>query len=322
MIVAQAAPGPDLLDLRSIRYLVAIVEEGSLAAAARRLGVTQSALSRSVQSDERKLGVRLLDRGKHGALPTAMGKLVVEKGRHLLSDSRALIQEIDLLRGAEGGEIRIGAGPYPADLSVGTAVGRLLAQKPRLKVTVAVGDWPVLTARVLEGSLDIAVCELEATTGNPQLAVEPLPSHRGVLFCRAGHPLAARKTVTLESVRGYPLALTALPPRLALLLADQGGTATRTASPAVHVDTFSLARAVVLASDVIGGAVATQIEDDVREGRIVMLPIKLPWLVTGYGFVYRAGRTLAPSVQLFRSLVRKVEDEATKSDREAPARRR
>ena len=302
-------PRPATIDLRSLRYLIAIVEEGSLAGAARRLGVTQSALTRSVQAGERILGVRLLDRGKHGATATVIGQVLVERGRHLLSDVQALMQEIDLLRGADRGEITIGAGPYPADLSVGTAVARLLAEKPGLKVSVSVADWPQLTESVLSGHLDIAVCDVEVAKGNPRLVVEPLPVHRGVLFCRAGHPLSKEKSVTLESIRKYPLALTALPSRLAPLLHGRTDGDTRTATPAIHVATFQLARVIVIGSDVIGGAVAPQIADDLKNGRVALLPIELPWLETRYGFIHRAGRTLAPSLQLFMDQVRAVEGE-------------
>lgn len=298
---------PGALGLRSIRYLVAIVDAGSLAAAARQLGVTQSALTRSVQADERLLGVRLLDRGKRGALPTAVGALVVERGRALLRDAQTLMHEVNLLRGAESGELRIGAGPYPADLSVGTAVARLLAEKPRLKVSVLVGDWPSMTASVIDGDLDVAVCDLETAAGDPRLTIEPLPEHRGVLYCRARHPLADRKHVTLESVRGYPLALTALPSRLQGLLAEHTGSVADPVIPAVHVDTFHVARTIVLGSDAVGAATATQIREDVDSGRIVVLPLDLPWLRTRYGFVYRAGRTPAPSLRLFLEAVRTVE---------------
>lgn len=300
---------PEALGLRSIRYLVAIVDAGSLAGAARELGVTQSALTRSVQADERTLGVRLLDRGKHGATPTAIGALVVERGRALLRDAQTLAHEVDLMRGADSGEVRIGAGPYPADLSVGAAVARLLSEKPRLKVSVSVGDWPRLTAGVVDGNLDVAVCDLETAAGDSRLAVEPLPEHPGLLFCRAGHPLAAEKNVSLEVVRRYPLAMTALPSRLHSLLEARGGGMAGAALPAIHVDTFQLARTIVLGSDVLGGAIAPQIRDDVAAGRVVVLPIELPWLRTRYGFVHRAVRTPAPSVLRFLEHVRAVEQE-------------
>jgi DNA-binding transcriptional LysR family regulator len=94
-------------------------------------------------------------------------------------------------------------------------------------------------------------------------------------------------------------------------------------SPAVHVDTFDLAREIVLRSNVIGAAIPSQIADDVRAGRTVLLPLELPWLTTRYGFIYLAGRTLAPSLQLFMAEVRAVESEiAAQSPRAEGTKRR
>jgi len=300
-------PGP--IDLRSIRYILAIVEERSFARAAQKLKITQPALSRSVQALERSLGVQLLDRSRSGVTPTVFGKPVIERGRELLSDAAVITREIDLLRGADTGEISVGVGAYPAEISAGPAAARLLTARPGLMVRITIGDWPELIDKVLSETLDLAICELSSAERNPRLVVEPLPSHQGYLFCRSGHPLTRHKSVTLEAVREFPIALTALPERLGALIGRAEAAAGAVFAPAAHVDTFQLARAIVLGSDVISGAVAPQLEEDLRAGRIAILPIDLPWLVTRYGFVYLAGRTLAPSLRMFMDAVRDVEFE-------------
>jgi DNA-binding transcriptional LysR family regulator len=314
----MSKPGP--IDLRSIRYLVAIVDEGTFARAAEKLKVTQPALSRSVQALEQALGVKLLDRGKSGATPTVFGRLLIERGRALISDAAAITRELALLSGAEAGEIAVGAGAYPAEICVGPAAGRLLAQRPGLKVRIAIGDWPELTEKVLSETLDLAVCDIADAESNPRLCIEPLPRHQGVLFCRADHPLTKHKTLTLDEVLEFPLALTAVPKRLAPILRREGSLASGPPGPSVHVDTFQLSREVVLRSDVVGAAIPVQIADDVAAGRAVVLPIDLPWLTTRYGFVYRAGRTLAPSLQLFMAEVRAVENEIAEKVASAAAR--
>lgn len=310
-------PGP--IDLRSIRYLVAIVDEGTFARAAEKLKVTQPALSRSVQALEQTLGVKLLDRGKSGTTPTVFGRLLIERGRGLLSDATAITKEIALLSGAEAGEIAVGAGAYPAEICVGPAAGRLIAQRPGLRLRITLGDWPDLTEKVLKEKLDLAVCDVAGAEGNSKLCIERLPQHPGVLFCRATHPLATRKSLTLDDVREFPLTLTALPERLALIVRREGLLRPGPSRPALHVDTFQLARDIVLRSDVIGAAIPAQILDDVRAGRAVTLPLELPWLTTHYGFIYLAGRTLAPSLQLFMAEVRAVENEITAKPTSAAA---
>lgn len=307
-------PGP--LDLRSIRYVLTIVDEGSFARAAQKLGVTQPALSRSVQALESSLGVKLLDRGKFGAAPTVFGRVLIERGRTLIADASVIAREISLLSGGETGEIAIGAGTYPAEICVGPAAGRLLAQRPGINVRVMLGDWPELTEKVLAETLDLAVCDLANAESNPRLQTEPLPEHRAVLFCRAGHPLTRNKHLTLSDIRRFPLALTTVPSRLAPLVLEEAGSGGGPAAPAVHVDTFQLAREIVLHSDAVGGAIPAQIGEDIRAGRAVALPLALPWLTTRYGFVHLAGRTLPPSLQLFMAEVRAVEREL--AERETP----
>jgi DNA-binding transcriptional LysR family regulator len=298
-----------VIDLRSIRYLVAIIDEGTFARAAEKLNVTQPALSRSVQALERALGVKLLDRGKSGATPTVFGKVLTERGRRLLSDSDAIAREIALLGGAEAGALSIGAGTYPAEVCVGAAAARLLTQRPGLDLRITIGDWPDLTEAVLAEEIDLAICDVASAEANPRLCVELLPAHQGVLFCRAGHPLTTRTSLSFDDVREFPLALTALPDRLGSRFRPDEMLEGKAVAPQVHVDTFQLAREIVLQSDVVGGALAIQITDDLRTGRAVVLALDLPWFTTRYGFIYRAGRTLAPSLRLFMSQVRAVEHE-------------
>jgi DNA-binding transcriptional LysR family regulator len=298
---------PAALDLRPLRYLLTIVEEGSLAAAAVRLGVTQPALSRSLQALEQAIGQRVLDRGKAGVVPTAAGRLLVERGHELLADVRALTHELDLLAGAEQGLLRIAAGIYPAEISVGQAVARLIASRPALRVRISVRDWPQILEGVLAEKFDIGVCELSAAQGDPRLVLAPLQSHPGVLFCRSDHPLAGARSVAADEVRRFPLVLSSIPERVAQALGAWTAVAADSPEPGIQVDTFGMLRTIVLGSDAIGAATRSQLEDDLSAGRLIVLPIELPRLQTGYGFVQRAGRTPAPATVAFMAELRAVE---------------
>lgn len=299
---------PPKLDLRSLRYVLAISTSGSFARAAAVLGITQPALSRSVRALERSLHVTLFDRSRSGTFPTAFGRLLVERGLGLLADVGAIERELKLLDDADIGTLAIGAGAYPAQISVGESAARLIAQHPTVELRVAVADWPELIRRVVANELDLAVCEFETAEADERLVTEALPVHRGRLFCRAGHPLAGRAAVDLEAARRFPLALTSLSPRVAEL-ARSGRREAGKFPPEIHVDTFHLAREIVLGSDAIGAATPAQIADDVKAGRLVSLPIERPWLATRYAFIYRRARTLSPIAQAFMALVREVEAE-------------
>jgi DNA-binding transcriptional LysR family regulator len=208
--------------------------------------------------------------------------------------------------------LRIGAGAYPADLSVGTAVGRLVQRHPALMVDLPVADWSELIRRVAAGELELAIADTGVAAQDDRLVVESLPRHQLSFFCRAGHPLAGRTALTLEELRKYPLVGTALPPQLSALAAkDKSGMRANLpaggAAPEIRVDTFPLARRIVMQSNAVGGAVLSQIQDSVARGELVMLPLELPWLKLNYGIIRLANRTPSPAAEAFMHLLREVE---------------
>lgn len=143
------------MDIRFLQSLVATVETGSIAAAARREKLTPAAVSQRIQSLERALGCLLLARGAHSAQPT-------EACLSLLPRARLLIREAENLRydAAGGGlaaELKIGAistaltGIFPEVLD------QLSRQAPRLKLILRPGSSSQLYEQLLSGELDAAV---------------------------------------------------------------------------------------------------------------------------------------------------------------------
>jgi DNA-binding transcriptional LysR family regulator len=285
------------LKLRQVQHAVTLAQAGSYSAAAERLNLSQPALSRSIQALESVLGAALFDRTTTGVVPTSIGRMVTEQGTSILASAAGLEREVKLALGLETGTLSVGAAPYAADICVGTACGRLAMESPRLAIDVRVGDWTFLTRLVLSGELDIAVAELTLAADDSRLEVQALPQHIGQFFCRAEHPLACRGPVTVEDTEAFPLVASSLPRRLANL---------RTA---IRVDTFRLARDIVLASNALGIAVSSQIASELRDRLLVFLPISVPWLHSNYGFIRLKGRTPSPATIAFMQRVLEVEEE-------------
>jgi DNA-binding transcriptional LysR family regulator len=281
--------------LQQIWHAVELAEAGSYTLAARRVHLSQPALSRSIKRLESELKAVLFDRTAEGVVPTTIGALLIQRGAALLRASRDMQREVELTLGLETGQLHVGAGTYPANLSVGEACGRLIAAHPGLRLEVRVGDWPELVEEVLEGKLDIAVAETTAIAGDERLAIEPLPSHRGHFICRNGHPLTAAKSLTLADISPFPLVTTSLPARFEGL------------APTVRVDTFDLLHSVVRYSDAIGLAVDIQIDSGGNAGRLRKLPLDMPYLHTRYGFVRLQTRTPSPAAIAFMAQLREVE---------------
>jgi DNA-binding transcriptional LysR family regulator len=300
------------IDLRQCRHVLALDRHRSFARAADALGLTQPALTRSLQVLEQSIGARLFDRDRSRVEPTAVGARLIERARLLVNEARDIEQDLKQMLGLEVGLLRIGAGPYPADLTVGTAIGQLVQRHPALMVDLSVADWSELIRRVASGELELAIADTGIAKQDDRLVVESLPQHQLGFFCRSGHPLAGSAALTLEELRKYPLVGTALPPQLAALAAkDRKGMRANLPSgvtaPEIRVDTFPLARRIVMQSNAVGGAVPSQIQDSVARGELVTLPLQLAWLKTNYGILRLANRTPSPAATAFMEILREVE---------------
>ena len=194
------------LELRHLAALKAIAEEGTFAAAARRLGYTQSAVSQQIAALERILGVRLLERppGRRPLGLTPAGTLVLRHGRAMLARAQAV--EADLAAATNGTMATLRLGTYQ---SVGVHVlpallPRLRAAHPQLEVRLreSASDFELLD-RVERGELDLTFCMLPVEEG-PFEVVELLADPY-VLVVQRGSPLERRRRLRIREIASLPL---------------------------------------------------------------------------------------------------------------------
>lgn len=300
------------MELRHLRHVLALDAHRHFARAAEQLGLTQPALSHSLGALEQRLGARLFDRDRSRVAPTPVGERLIRHARMLVAQADAAARDMQSLIDLDAGELKIGSGPYATEISVGTAVGRLIRRHPSLKADLSLHDWPALMRMVLSGELDIAIGESSYAADDPRFVVELLPRHRGVFFVRPGHPLASRQNVTLDDLRAYPLVMNTLPVRLLELTktrAQESGLepAEREVQPEIRVETLHLARLIAVESDAVSIALPSQIAQDVASGALAVIDLHLPWMTTNYGIIQRAGRTPPPAAEVFIDILREVE---------------
>ncbi len=315
------------VDLHWLEQALVLARHRSFARAAAFLHVSQPTLSRSIARLERALGARLFDRGRDGAEPTAHGRLLLERGALLLADEAALRREIERLSGLEIGELVVGAGTFPALISVGLAAARLHASHPGLRLDLVSGDADEIAAGIREGRLELGVVSLAAANSEPQLEGEQMEPHPLALYAAPGHPLARQHRLTLDRVVSFPLVCSRIRGEIARRLPTRSpagvlDATTQMFTPAIHVEAFDVARRIARESLAVLPAVPGLVRDDVEAGRLVRLDFAEPWLLLHYGLFHRRGRRLSPAGEAFVAAFRAVEASLREkpSDKARPAR--
>lgn len=160
-------------DLRQLRHFVALAEHEHFARAAAAVHLSQPALSRSIQALESQLGCTLVDRHSRGVSLTAHGRLVLEHARRLLAGSLALSNAVNQLGNLQAGELRLGAGPYPAARLIPQALGQLLQRYPRVQVKLDIANWLELRDSLLDSAIELFVADIRELQDDAQLHIEP-----------------------------------------------------------------------------------------------------------------------------------------------------
>ncbi|UGT55499.1 LysR substrate-binding domain-containing protein [Nocardia asteroides] len=199
MTLPPGAPDLEVLDL-----LVSVTELGSLGAAARRHGISQPAASMRISALERRMRVKLLDRGPAGSALTDAGRAVVEHARTVLAAVRDLVDEVDQLRAAQAPRLRIAASKTIADHRIPHWLAALRTDHPEVLVSLEVENSTQVAALVRDGVADLGFVEgphPPAALGSRVLGTDDL-----VVVVAPGHPWTRRTTpVTLAELAGTAL---------------------------------------------------------------------------------------------------------------------
>src|SRR5579863_5068563 len=195
------------MELRHLRYFVAVAEALNFTKAAARLRVAQPALSRQVSDLEEELGVDLLKRTSHGVLLTAEGKLFLEETRETLKHADESVTKVRALARGELGELHVGF-LAPLDLHI---LPRALAefQKTTPGVKVALHDLgsDELCEELRNGKLDLAVMMEPSGELTAGIAFEEIGRYPFFVAMAPGHPLARMNSVSVEMLAKQPLAV-------------------------------------------------------------------------------------------------------------------
>jgi len=307
------------LEVRQMRHVLALAEHGSFARAATIVGLSQSALSRSIQSVEREVGGQLFVRTASGVEPTDSGHALIARIRQIVQLTEDLDRDLVSDRGLQSGQLNIGGGPYPAQSMLADALTRFVADYPRIVVRVMMRDWDELLRKLRAREIDFFVAEFSTLGGEVDVDVEPLDAHPMLTCVRQGHPLAARAPVSLADGLAYPhAALCRIPPRglepiRAMLRRMPDALAGRQAFPALEFNSLDAVKRIVLGSNAFMVAPPSCVAAELESGELVAIGAE-SFLSVRYGIVRLKTQSLSAATTRFREYM--LEAERALSERE------
>jgi len=232
------------MELRHLRYFIAVAEEGSLTVAAdKRLHTAQPSLSRQIRDLEYEVGVPLLTRSVHGVELTAAGRAFLDHARLALTQAEAAAEAA-----------RRAAQPSKPVFAMGFTTGQEVDWLPRatgllrgelanIEIRVSSDHSSTLADELVHGKLDIAFMRAEQL---PDLEIEPIAKEPLVAVLPSDHRLAQRKAVDVRDLAGETyIGISRVPRVLRGVIADYFKRNRIEITPTFEIDNYAMAISLV-----------------------------------------------------------------------------
>lgn len=177
------------MKLHHLRNVVAVVERGSLRAAAKHLGLAQPAMSRSIRELEQELGVVLFERNKFGMTLTRAGEVFVRRAKGMQVELQRTLDEIEQFKGADRGTITIAFSGATLLALLPTLINPFRQRFPHVRLKVVEGTFPMLERDIRDGLIDLYYGPVSKAYTDPALTIEMLFENGRIIVGRRDHPL-------------------------------------------------------------------------------------------------------------------------------------
>ena len=200
----MAQNGEDAVELRVLRYFLAVASEQNISKAADLLHVTQPTLSRQIMDLEEELGRKLFLRGGRRMALTEEGMFLRKRAQEIVALAARTVEEFRAAEEELSGDVYIGGGESRAMRLIAGAARRLFSVHPHVSYHLFSGNAAEVMEKLDEGLVDFGVFVGPADLSRYEYVRLPVTDVWGVLM-RSDHPLAGKKTLGPEDVAGIPL---------------------------------------------------------------------------------------------------------------------
>ncbi len=192
------------MEIRTLRYFLAVAREENMTRAAEQLHVTQPTLSKTLKALEDELGKKLFTRHSFSIRLTDEGVLLRNRAEDLVSMADKIAREFVTLDNITGGDIYLGLAESYQIRTLARAIKEFQRQYPELHYHITSGDTEQVTEKLDKGLLDFAALVETPDNTKYEALIFPHADVWGLVF-PADDPLKAKKTITVDDLIGLPL---------------------------------------------------------------------------------------------------------------------
>jgi len=287
----------------SLRYFGAVVQHGSIRAAADALHVAQSAVSRQLQSLEQELDVQLIERRARGIAPTPAGELLYRYWRDANFHVERLRSEIDALQGLRRGNVRIATVESLTTGLLPDAIDKFRAQYPGITFEVMMSGSDGVAQAVRSGEAEMG---FGLNLGSsPEFNVVHRVREPILAVMSPKHALATARTLSLSRLAGWPIALSMRRNGIRQLVEAAATAAGITLEPALVTNSVELQHRFARTGQGIAFLPRLPCLQSIKSGLLVAVPISDPALNSGtFDIITLAARKLPLAAEEFINMAR------------------
>jgi len=287
-----------MVTVKQLRHLTAIVEQGNMHKAAEALHLTQPALTRSLNTLENLLEVRLFDRHSGGMHATPFCLAIIEQCQQVLLDVDDIHRAARIHNNVEAGELSIGVGRALRELVLRHSIPEFVSQHPDVRIEITEDSPEELTRKLMNRDIELIAAGIGSYRQVNEFTHEFVTTVPLSVIARKGHPLESKKKLSFKQLTRYPLiAATNVGPTHPLWIAVN--TQTGITGPHVTCSDYPTLIDVLIRSDSILISSAFNCEEELQDGVLVTLEFPHPSLQGDLGITEVEKRSRSPAAQKF-----------------------
>ena len=302
--------------LRDVHILLAAVQYGSMAKAAEQLAISHPVISKTIADLEHALGVRLLERRRHGVEPTLYGRALLKHGLAAFDELRQGVREIEFLADPTAGEVRVGS-IHPLAATFTSAVAeRLYRRHPRIVFQLISGEVGALCRELIDRNIDLLIAWRVGPALDARLGFELLHDDLYVVAAGAENPWVQRRKIGLAELVDEPWVLPPHDSFIGSVFMDLfRASGVDRPRPTVIAYPHDVRTSILATGRFLTISHRSTLSFPIARSELRTLAVDLPNANVQLGIVTLNKRTLSPAAQLFIEHAREVAKQLAKAKR-------